>query len=180
MFLIISPFDDIWTIKNLFPHDLHIYLIIYMKKICTIHTLKNPPHLVILLGKIQALSIEVLYTLKSPKTLPAHHSTAGPCPTIMEISMIPVNQHLCNNPPSQWSEIGHFYAVCLVSASCVWNNVDLNIEPSFHHKYSFSWSLCYLLNFSCRLYICFASHIMVKLIHALAKWKVCHFIYSFI
>ena len=24
---IISPFNDIWTIKNLFPHDLHIYLI---------------------------------------------------------------------------------------------------------------------------------------------------------
>ena len=32
MFLIISPFDDIWTIKNVFPHDLHMYLIICMKK----------------------------------------------------------------------------------------------------------------------------------------------------
>ena len=30
------------------------------EKNCTIHTLKNPPHLVTLLGKIHALSIEVL------------------------------------------------------------------------------------------------------------------------
>ena len=32
MFLIISPFDDTWAIKNLFSRDLHIYLIICMKK----------------------------------------------------------------------------------------------------------------------------------------------------
>ena len=38
--LFISPFDDIWTIKNLFSHDLHIYLIICMKKI-TIYIFKN-------------------------------------------------------------------------------------------------------------------------------------------
>ena len=31
--LIISPFDDIWTIKNLFSHDLDTYLIMCMKKI---------------------------------------------------------------------------------------------------------------------------------------------------
>ena len=31
--LIISPFVDIWTIKNLFSHDLHVYLIICMKQI---------------------------------------------------------------------------------------------------------------------------------------------------
>ena len=37
------------------------YLFDYMhEKNCTIHTLKNPPHLVTLLGKIHALSIEVL------------------------------------------------------------------------------------------------------------------------
>ena len=30
--LIIFPFDDIWTIKNLFSHDLHIYLTICMKE----------------------------------------------------------------------------------------------------------------------------------------------------
>ena len=30
--LIISPFDDIWTIKHLFSHDLQIYLIICMIK----------------------------------------------------------------------------------------------------------------------------------------------------
>ena len=33
MTLIISPFDDIWTIKNLFSYDLYIYVIIWMKKI---------------------------------------------------------------------------------------------------------------------------------------------------
>ena len=54
MFLIVSPF------KNLFPHDLFIYLIIYMKKIVQFIILKTPPHLVRLLGKIYALSKEVL------------------------------------------------------------------------------------------------------------------------
>ena len=32
MFLIISPFDDIRAIKQLLSYDLHIYLIICMKK----------------------------------------------------------------------------------------------------------------------------------------------------
>ena len=61
IFLIISPFDEIWTIKNLFPHDLHIYLIICMKQNAQFIFLKIPPRLVTLLGKVHALSIEVLY-----------------------------------------------------------------------------------------------------------------------
>ena len=57
MFLIISSFDDILIIKNLFPHALHIYLIICMKKIRQFIRLKIPLHLVRLLGKTHALSI---------------------------------------------------------------------------------------------------------------------------
>ena len=41
MFLNISPSDDIWTIKNMFPHDLHINFEYMHEKVCTIHTFKN-------------------------------------------------------------------------------------------------------------------------------------------
>ena len=64
--LIISSFDDIWTIKHFFSHDLHIYFWSYTwkkKKKSQFIVLKIPSHVVRLLEKIHALSIAVPYKL---------------------------------------------------------------------------------------------------------------------